>query len=458
MRGRFLLAALFLFYFRLKKIFNFDKPAIFQPMKFILLRILFILLCIFELLLISFLQNFAGPINSPVWLLITSIAIAILFYILTGQRNESNAPLQKNIKWKAILQIAVFISITILIGLRLHTVIVSHVMDTEDSSVSDVIPQTEILANRFLENEKVYQPIQFTGYALFPTYLPLQWMPYLFAEWMNLDYRWLAAIGLWIISLLFFIRYRRKINHFYVSIFISCSPLIIWYVVLLHDDMQFAFMLESLIAAYYLFAMMGLSFTNKIAGAVGFSLCLLSRYAIVLWMPFYFFYLLMEKNYRKFILTGAIIAVTFLVFYWLPFLRNDYSIFQNGYAYHTKAATGEWQHLNVENQPEHLFNGLGFAAWGYKFLPQPDIAAKLHTWQNIHLFISLAVVAMMGLIYYIRRNTIRKRPYLMMSLKIYLIVFYSFIQIPYGYLFLVPVIITTGLLAELFSSAGKASG
>lgn len=421
-------------------------------MKYTFLKSLFVLLCIFELLLVSFFRNFAGPINSPVYLLCTSVAIAILYYIIKDEKN----PQFKNVlsgtgkKFKTLMLIGVFISISSLIFIRLNFIIQSNPISIEDSSVSDIIPQTEILVDRLLDHEKVYQPIQFEGYQLYPTYLPLQWMPYLICERLNFDYRWLAAFAFWIIALIFFIRYAHGSNNILTSAFISCYPLIVWFTLMLYDQMQFAFMLESLIAAYYLFAMLSLAIGNKIACAVSFAFCLYSRYAILLWMPFYFFYKLLIKEYRSILVVGSILIFAFVLIYWLPFLRTDQSIFIKGYNYHSSAALGEWQHLNEKGQPVHLFNGLGLAAWGYKFMQQQDITSKLHIWQKIHFFTSAFVVLALAAVYYFKRNTIRAKPYLMMSFKIYLIVFYVFIQIPYSYLFFVPVIVTSVLIADLF--------
>ena len=434
------------------KLFIFDTTVIDPAVKYTFLKYLFVLLCIFELLLISFFRNFAGPINSPVYLLCTSVAIAILYYMIKREKNAqfSDVSVGAGKKVKTLLLIAVFISISSLIFIRLHFIIQSNEISIEDSSFSDIIPQTEILVNRLADHEKVYQPIQFEGYRLYPTYLPLQWMPYLICERLNFDYRWLAAFVFWIIALIFFIRYSHGSNNIITAAFISCYPLLVWFTLMLYDQMQFAFMLESLIAAYYLCAMMSLAIGNKITSAVSFAFCLLSRYAIVLWMPFYFFYKLLIKEYRSTLVIGSILIFAFGLIYCLPFFRTDQSIFIKGYNYHSSAALGEWQHLNEKGQPAHLFNGLGLAAWGYKFLHQQDITSKLHIWQKIHFFTSAFVVLAMAAVYYFKRSTIRAKPYLMMSFKIYLIIFYVFIQIPYSYLFFVPVIVTSVLIADLF--------
>jgi hypothetical protein len=46
--------------------------------------------------------------------------------------------------------------------------------------------------------------------------------------------------------------------------------------------------------------------------------------------------------------------------------------------------------------------------------------------------------------------------FLLVSFKIYLAFFYSFVMVPYNYLYLVPVIISAPLLAQAFSKPGPA--
>lgn len=426
-------------------------------MKFSILYFIFCLLCLFEFLLITWLRNFAGPINSPVYLIFTSILLAVTYYLLKSNNQIKIFPDGKNKFPRStfFVQLLFFLIISILLFIRLYAIIHDYPINISDSSVSDIIPQTEILANRFIDGDKVYAPIEFTGYTLFPTYMPFQWMPYLICEWLHIDYRWTSALFLWLCSLYFFLRFRKNDQPVYRSVFISCWPLLIWYFLLLYDKVPFTFTLESLIAAFYLFAGINLSSSGKILKPLSFLFCLLSRYAIVLWMPLYFFIGLITKNYRKLILTACILIAGFILFYWLPFMRSDNQIFINGYNYHTTAAIGEWSHMNEKNQPVHVFNGLGLASWGYKFLPQSDVSDRLQSWQRIHLFVSLGVIILTGLIYYLKRQTISVKPYLIMSLKIYLVVFYVFIQIPYNYLFFTPLIFTAVLIGDLFSAGSQ---
>ena len=147
--------------------------------------------------------------------------------------------------------------------------------------------------------------------------------------------------------------------------------------------------------------------------------------------------MLLESKKRTLIISLYVIGGVLLI-YILPFFIHDTSIFSQGYDYHTKAAIGEW--MRGSNKPLHLYRGIGFAAYFYEYL-SGDISSKIDVLRFVHLSITLMSTVLMSIIYYIYRQKINKKLYLLASLKIYLVIFYSFIQIPYHYLFLVPLFI-----------------
>jgi hypothetical protein len=153
---------------------------------------------------------------------------------------------------------------------------------------------------------------------------------------------------------------------------------------------------------------------------------------------------------KKAVVVAATALGMLLVFYWLPFLRKDPMIFIKGYQYHTTAAYGEWLNdLSVLKGKFYLYNGFGFTAWALKFIPG-DLKHILTSYQRLQL--ALCFVTVVSLLYYFVKNRtiIDTETFLLFSFKIYLTVFYAFIQIPYKYLYLMPVIISSVLLVMAF--------
>ena len=146
------------------------------------------------------------------------------------------------------------------------------------------------------------------------------------------------------------------------------------------------------------------------------------------------------------------LAVSVLLFYWFPFLREDPDAFLRGYNYYTYATLWEWK----KYEPDvfwHLGNGLGFTQLWYKLTPRMDVATRLSLYKLIHL--GACAIALAGCLFFALRNKnkISRSAALLFSLKVYLSVFYAFIQIPYKYLFIVPVMISATLLMDAHRSS-----
>ena len=212
--------------------------------------------------------------------------------------------------------------------------------------------------------------------------------------------------------------------------------------------MEFAFTAESLVAAYYLLTAIALTSGNYIFKAVAIGLCLLSRYSIVLWVPLYFLVIYFSETKKQTAISACILIGLFIIFYWFPFLRQNDNIFIKGYQYHTAAAIDGWTTNAGGNTQRILTNGLGFGAIAYNLLPGSP-AARLHTYQIIHFTLSAISILIPAFVFLKKRKMIRQKPFLLATLKIYLTVFYCFIQIPFDYLFIVPLMITPVMVEDI---------
>ena len=415
------------------------------------MRILLLLLCIIELLLVTWLQNFAGPLVSPLLFLASSFGIGFVYLRMSNAPQFPVVPQRMHPVLIFALQLLPFIVLSYLVFKTNKTIWWWHATIDKGVDKSDIIPQITTLVKRFQGYEQPYYPIPYPGYQLFPTYLPLQWMPYILTEWLHKDYRWIPVAGLWLSSLYFFIKTRDASGPLALRVLLPVWPLIAWYAIVMQDNDMFKLTVEALIAGYYLFV--AASIRGRIVWplAVGIAVCLLSRYSIIFWVPLCLgcYYLAGERK-KALIIAGTTVAM-FIIFYWLPFLRKDPMLFFKGYQYHTAAAYGEWLNdLQNLKGKFYLYNGLGFTAWALKLLPG-DLKQVLSIYQKVHIMLCITTVA--GLFYYYRKNRamVNTNTFLLFALKIYLAVFYAFIQIPYKYLYIVPVIISSALLISILT-------
>lgn len=174
--------------------------------------------------------------------------------------------------------------------------------------------------------------------------------------------------------------------------------------------------------AYYVLLVLALLTGNAFLTGIATSLCMLSRYALVGWIPAFLLYLLLRRKWRQaviFVITGlcCFVLLFLLPVGWETFMR-------------LAKLPGEYVHFATlvwHDSPEVFTSGLGFAAFfGPRGVPM------LHSL----LILASFVVPMVTMLFcYFRSRTANLSNIPMAVLKISLVVFYSFIDVPYQYLF-----------------------
>lgn len=420
------------------------------------MRPLLFLFCILELLFTTWLTGALGSYVSPLVVLGLSLGIAILFLKIAVRTGEVQ-PLAALVPARLITlgQWALFLGISCYIIAKLqHLWAMEYTYHEVGKMNSDVIPQITTLVERFLHGEQPYYPIKFTEYSLYPTYLPFQWMPYIPLQLLNIDLRWLPTMAMWAACCYFFLRHRKTAAGGLWDMVIPIWPLVLWAAYILHDNRMFIFLVEGLIAGYYFLAAESIKSHKAMLIAISVSLCLLSRYSIIFWVPLCMLLHFASGKRRDALVIAAVAIGFFLVFYWLPFLRRDASVFINGYTYHTNAAHDEWLRDIATHQGKvYLYNGLGFTSFAMLLLPGNE-GHILMLYKNIHLFMCALTILVLALMYIRNKDKYPLHTFLLFSFKVYLTIFYAFIQIPYKYLFFVPVVVSLSLLGAAFRPAG----
>ncbi len=316
-----------------------------------------------------------------------------------------------------------------------------------DPAISDIIPMIQVAVRRLLAGEQVYhQPITLWG-NLPVTYLPAHWLPYTLAEMLHFDYRWIAVAMLCIAAFTMLLRSSKVSGPHGMMV---CSLLLFnGWMILQHEQGIITTTVEAMIAAYYMFLIMGISGRNPWLRGVAISLCLLSRYSLVLWLPLWAFIEWTDNSRKDFFRSVAVIVLIVACIYVVPFLLSDPGAFMRAYHYYTSAAEGEWRRLNPEGNPAHLYLGLGFARWFYEYLPAYSIPDRIHMLQRVHLLVSAGSTLALGAWYWRKRNILHPRIFAMASFKIYLTLFLNFIQVPYAYLMITATFVSIAIFGEL---------
>ncbi len=350
-------------------------------------------------------------------------------------------------------KIAITILGIILVIIALYFTAQTFITDPVSIKNSDVIPTIQELCQRFFDDKFVYEPIEKFGYHLPVTYLPMQWMPYLAAEYFKFDYRWIA-IGIWGIAFIFSavksFKYNNAINHLF-TLLLSILP---YYFIAVYTQYPAHSILkntvELMVSGYYILLILSLSGSNPVFRGLMVAICLMSRYSLVLWLPLAVVVLWLSEPRRNLIISAGTALVFILVIYIIPFLSKDWGAFYSGYKYYDNAAIGEWKHINPSNGlPYQLYGGYGFAYVIYSSFPKMELLEKIKLLQSIHFWSSIGSTIFMTLIYLKIRNNIHYRIFLFASFKIYFAIFVFFIQVPYQYLMLVDLYITISIFTVL---------
>lgn len=317
-----------------------------------------------------------------------------------------------------------------------------------DARYSDIIPTIQIAVRRFLAGEPVHPAVTFGNYTIpVLSYMPLQWLPYCFAEWLNKDYRTIAFV-IWTGAVCLLV-FRTTQASLWQGTLLAIAAAAMFSAILDYQPHILSMTIELMVAGYYMLLIMGLHQRNPWLKGLGIALCMLSRYSLVLWLPLWLLIEWFSNDRRQALQTMLTAALAVLLIYIIPFLSQDWTVFYRGYKQYDQSAMGEWQHLNDAGLPWHLYSGNGFAYLFYSGLSDWDLLARIKALQRTHFIASLLVVAGMGAWYFWKRHRIQDfRLLLLGTFKVYLTVFFELIQVPYAYLLVVGCFVSLAIVGE----------
>jgi len=313
---------------------------------------------------------------------------------------------------------------------------------------SDIIPQIEIMARRFMQGEFPYAPIHDFGYELRSPYMPFHWGPFIIPEYLQFDDRW-WVLGIWFASYMFFTHVALKNGKSTFHAFmLTILPGLFIYLLLRNNFIIFSHTVELLILSYYFFLITALNKGKVWLIGLAVLTCLLSRYSLLFWAPLLFLPFLLKKEYRNLgILTGMVIG-GILLLYVVPFLSKNWNLPFEGLEHHGIVSLKNWTFepwFGPNGKPGALYRGTGLAGFFYEMWPG-NAESQMAVVQRIQLGGSGLLLLVFSFLYYRKQKDLDLRLFWLASLKIMLTFFYSFLALPIDYYFVVPVFVSLGIL------------
>ena len=406
-----------------------------------------------ELLLIFYLKNVFEFIISPIIIMGAGIFLSVYPYFIL--KHNKSSFLEENEPKKLISKSNFNTIVLLFIGLSLITIIVANFVIIKNPIVvtqSDIIPFiNEVFVNRFMDNEIVYAPYTGFNYGTFtPGYLPLHWFPFVICKYLNIKFQWIVVIIFLIACAIYTVVLYNNIKNKFWLIINCILPFILLFSIYLKNTRTSVQSIEVMILGYYLILTISLFSKNVLIKSLGLILPLLSRYSFLFWLPIYF-YNLLRKSFKTFLLVSIILSIMILLFFIVPFVLPIPEMLKSFNANYTTSILGEWKGQSWQaptDRPFQLFQGLGFASWFYQF-GNGSLLDRIMLNKNI-LFImsilsSFAIIVLQPKI----RKVIGANMFSLLTLKFMLTIFYAFIMIPYDYLNWLPLIVSVVILSRI---------
>ncbi len=324
-----------------------------------------------------------------------------------------------------------------------------------DPNKSDVIPTIQTMTQRIMNFQYPYYTVSYSGWSFEPGYLPMQYLPFIKAELLKIDYRTLAYFIFVFATFLFYSNQKKLQNgiEWIWNLVLIIIPFLCIKLIYLYDASIFIYSVELLDVAYYMFLAYSIFSGSIYLKALAIVCCLLSRYGIVIWLPAYAFIFFREEGLQKTIKLSALVIGSVMVLYVLPFMTKDPLLFFKGLRNYDQMAIAQWSdvppwYVHI-GKPYILSQGLGFAIYFLEFW-DGEIIDRIKAIELVHIIASVFVTVLTILVYHFRWQKIKDvNLFLLGSLGLYLTVFYNFVFAPFSYLFLVPFFVLVTILYKI---------
>lgn len=409
-----------------------------------------------ELLFLFYYKGEFGFVVSPLLLIGSGLFLAIFPYFISRNSEqgsqfffiEFNSPSLLASKQTQQVIWTIFVLVTMAIGLGVSTLIQKYPIDIKHS---DIIPFIQnVFVDRLRSGVAIYAEVEGYGYGKFhPGYLPFHWMFFVLSSLLDVDHRWVPFVIFVISTAIYTLVILRNFSELKKLILLLLLPLFVLFTIYYENSSDAMHTIEILVLGYYLILCVSLFSRNVSAQASGLLLPILSRYALVFWLPVHFLGML-PRQYSRFFKVGFSLLGLVALFI-VPFLINTPDMFVGFNGAYKTAAIGEWGGQSWQSpgdEPFQLFRGLGFASWFYKFYPG-TLEDKIDALQKTMIYVSIAATLFLLLIRPILSKVLKPNMFSLLALKFSLTLFYAFMIIPYNYLMWVPMVVSVVILSRI---------
>lgn len=293
-----------------------------------------------------------------------------------------------------------------------------------DPDYADMLPVIKVMNERLLHGDwkHIYDPIPEIWNGTRPIYLPAMWLPYLPAMVWHIDMRWIT-VGSVLASftvVLYGIKFRK--NGYFGLGQILLVAVLFWWIFARNDVHGLVSMSEEgVVILYFVLLTAAIGTENAFFMGITAALCLLSRYSMIGWLIPCLVLWLSKKEFRKALIFSATglgcLLLGFVIPFGYPVIVQMITLPGNYVAF----AKHVW-----ELTPEVYWVNLGMA----KFFGASGMTALHRT-----LVITSFGLPLLFTFFCILQKKWKLHNINLACFKLSLLVFYQFIDVPYGYLF-----------------------
>ena len=312
-------------------------------------------------------------------------------------------------------------------------------------SLADMLPVIKLACKRLLHSQPVYAPTP----EIFPgsvnAYFPMMWLPYLPSEVFGYDMRW-TTVAMMFASIFISARpiFRASKGLPIIPVLITGGSLfLVLNFFLFHGCAFWAMTEEGVVTGFYVLLGYALLCENYYLIGLAMSLCLLSRYALIPWIPTYFAFVFFTKSktdFKKlfFTFSGLVLLIFVIPFFiWNPLYFLGLPGVQSAHI------DVFWKQLGLDTN-QYMNVGL------YKFFKHDN------AWLMVKIELIASFISPVFFIFMARKLQ-KKCPFdnkyiAFGSLKLSLVFFYNFIPTPYMYLFFPVTLISYVVLFDFIST------
>jgi hypothetical protein len=293
-----------------------------------------------------------------------------------------------------------------------------------DPDYADMLPIMKVMSQRLLHGQwrQIYDAIPEIWNGALPIYLPAMWLPYAPAIALGVDMRWVTVAALLFSFTILILTIKLKNNRYYGYGQLMIAAIFFWWLFSRNDVHSLISMSEEGVVIFY-FVLLSVAIISENAWMMGITacLCMLSRYSMIGWLIPCLLYFVARKDFRKAIVFTITGMLGFLLFFLIPFGWKTLQQMISLPANYISFAGRVW-----ENTPEVYWLNPGMA----KFFGPHHLMALHDT-----LVLLSFLIPLMFMCFCLVQKKWQWQNLNLACFKLSLLVFYQFIDVPYGYLF-----------------------